>query len=346
MFHQETQADRKWMQLAIAEAKKGLGLTSPNPPVGCVLVREGKLLSKGWHHGDGLPHAERVAIAASENESLLGSTAYVTLEPCSSHGRTGACTDALIQKGIKKVIYGATDPHLSHSGKADLILKKSQIEVQSGCCKKECEELIRPFSKVQRTGLPWVTLKLAMSLDGNLTRPKKEGSWLSSKESLIDVHHLRSEVDAIITSGKTAREDHCSLTIRHVEMKKGKLQPWRVILSNGGSLPEDLPLFKDQFSSRTLVYQKISLEKTLRELVRERGVNHVLLECGGELAAAFLEEGYLDELVIYLCPMLTGQNSPAIGGKGIQELKDRFKLHQLQYTKIGNDMKLRGLLRP
>ena len=180
-------SDEQWMELAIAEARKGVGTTSPNPPVGAVIVKNDTLLGCGWHRKAGEPHAEREAIANVTNEhgssALREATIYVTLEPCSTRGRTPACTDGIIEAGISRVVYGSTDPNPAHVGRADSILSSAGIDVSRLKDTSACDKLIRPFTKVQRTGLPWVILKSAMSLDGRVTRPPGESQWLTSTES-------------------------------------------------------------------------------------------------------------------------------------------------------------------
>jgi len=182
--------DEHWMQEALSEARKGLGLTAPNPSVGAVIVRDGIELSRGWTQKPGQAHAEREALANLTKHSNVpnaqGATIYVTLEPCSTHGRTGACTDALIEAGISKVVYGAKDPNPAHSGAADAILKARGIEVISGIHQSLCEASIRGFAKVQTSGRPWVIAKTAMSLDGRITRPPGESQWLTGAQARED----------------------------------------------------------------------------------------------------------------------------------------------------------------
>jgi len=177
--------DAHWMHLALAEARKGIGKTAPNPPVGAVIVQNDILLGKGWHRAAGQPHAEREAIAdAIRNhgaDSLQGATIYVTLEPCSTHGRTPPCTQGIVDAGIRRVVYATVDRNPDHAGRADAILTDHQISVSSGTCREEAEKILRPFFKVRETGLPWIIWKTAMSLDGRITRPPGEGQWLTGE---------------------------------------------------------------------------------------------------------------------------------------------------------------------
>ncbi len=231
--------DEHWMERALILARKGLGLTTPNPPVGAVIVRDGHEIASGWHHAAGRPHAEREAIsdAAARAVDIRGATIYVTLEPCSSHGRTGACTKALISAGLARVVYGSCDP--KHAGAADAILHEKGIVVESGVRQKKCDWLIRGFSSVQERGRPWVILKSGMSLDGRLTRPPGESQWLTSLESREKVQLLRAEVDAILTSGETVRRDNPVLSLRSpaISPEKNKLGAWSFLNSKEAISP-------------------------------------------------------------------------------------------------------------
>ncbi|MFT5633514.1 MAG: diaminohydroxyphosphoribosylaminopyrimidine deaminase [Rubritalea sp.] len=337
--------DENFMQLALFEARKGLGLTCPNPPVGSVIVRDGEVIARGWHRKAGGPHAEREAIKnAGEGTNLTGATIYVTLEPCSTCGRTAACTDAIIEAGFSRVVYGSRDVNPDHIGAADEILKSVGIEVVSGILEEECEELIRGFSKRMLKGLPWVIAKSAMSLDGRITRPEGEGQWLTGAEARVEAHRIRAEVDAIVVGGKTVRRDDPSLSIRGEAYRSDKEQPWRVVLTQSGrqNLPVDAVVFTDEFKDRTLIHEDMSLESSLRELA-ERGCNTVLLECGGVLMRQFLEQGLVDEVAVFFAPMLTGGGD---FGFGVGEhLKKSLALEKIQVKQLGDDVLFRGVVR-
>lgn len=336
------------MRRAIALAEKGTGLTSPNPTVGAVIVKDGIELGSGWHRKAGEPHAEREAIADAlvhhSEVKLKGSTIYVTLEPCSTKGRTHACTDGILAMGISKVVYGAVDPNPDHAGAADKILKQGGIEVVSGVCREECERLLRPFSKRIKTGLPWVIAKTAMSLDGRTTRPPGEGQWLSNIDSRALVHQIRARVDAIIVGGKTARIDNPRLTIRcdHQSLE-GKVQPWRVVLTHSDrtSLPKDLNLFTDEFKNRTLVYCNKSLEGVLSELA-SKGCNTVLLECGGQLMRQFAEQELIDEYHLFYAPLITSGED--LGFSLGAHFSSSTQLTEISSRQIGNDTYISGVV--
>ncbi|MGJ8675982.1 MAG: bifunctional diaminohydroxyphosphoribosylaminopyrimidine deaminase/5-amino-6-(5-phosphoribosylamino)uracil reductase RibD [Akkermansiaceae bacterium] len=337
-------SDEYWMQLAISEAQKGIGLTSPNPPVGAVIVKDNQLLGQGWHQGAGLPHAEREAIAnvlANHAKSMLiGACIYVTLEPCSTHGRTPPCTQGIIDHGIQRVVYGAKDPNPDHVGRAEKILQQQGIEVNTGICEMECLALIRAFSKKQFTGLPWVILKSAISLDGKITRPPGESQWLTSVESRDHVQKIRFECDAIITGGNTLRTDNPALTIRDKKLleNSAKTQPWRMIItqSKRDSLPTDAQVFNDSFADKTLVQEHGDILEALKTL-SSKGCNQVMVEAGGKLMGAFLDAGLADEVVIFYAPLLTGGDFPGFAG-----LSQEVKLKDSQFIQIGNDVMLRA----
>ena len=325
--------DVRWMRLALDEARKGVGRTAPNPPVGAVIVKHGELLGKGWHRAAGQPHAEREALAAVGD--ARGATIYVTLEPCSTHGRTPPCTKGLIDAGISRVVYACVDRNPDHAGRADELLKTAGIEVLSGVCADEAEQLLRPFFRVRATGLPWVIWKSAMSLDGRITRPPGEGQWLTGETARADVQQLRSTVDAILTSGETMRRDKPALTIRVPELLAGREQPWRVVVTDR---PESLP----SNEPRTLVRPRGNLAEMLHNLVKEQGVLTVMVEAGGVFSAALFEAGLVDEVVVYYAPILCGGPSPALGGAGLRE---SLHLDEIDFQQFGNDIRLRGIVR-
>lgn len=336
--------DKDWMGAALAEARKGIGRTAPNPPVGAVIVKNGVVLGKGWHRAAGLPHAEREALADARElgHEVAGATVYITLEPCSTQGRTPPCVDGLIAAGIKRVVYACTDRNPAHAGRADEILQKAGIKVESGILAAEAEEMLRPFFKVRETGLPWVIWKTAMSLDGRITRPPGEGQWLSGEEARADVQVLRAQVDAILTTGETVRQDRPALTIREPRLLKGRSQPWRVIFTDRpDSLPPDAALFTDEWKERTIMRPRGNPAETLRRLAAEQGVLSCLTEAGGVFSAALFEHGLVDEVVIYQTSFLCGGGAPALAGSFPRSVH----LESLRVEKCGADLRVRGLVK-
>jgi diaminohydroxyphosphoribosylaminopyrimidine deaminase/5-amino-6-(5-phosphoribosylamino)uracil reductase len=338
--------DEYWMQLALEEARKGVGKTAPNPPVGAVIVKHGVLSGSGWHRAAGQPHAEREALADAfekhGRDAVRGSTVYITLEPCSTHGRTPPCTRGLIDAGVARVVYACVDRNPDHAGRADALLTAAGIEVVSGVCREEAEALLRPFFKVRASGLPWVIWKTAMSLDGRLTRPPGESQWLTGEAARADVQQLRATVDAILTTGATVRRDKPALTIREPELLDGRPQPWRVVFSDlPDSLPQDAPLFADEWRDRTLIRPRHDLEASLRKLAKEQGVLTAMTEAGGIFSAALFQAGLVDEVVVYYAPLLCGGPSPALAGAG---LKESLRLVETGFTQLGNDIRFRGVV--
>ncbi|MBK1831989.1 bifunctional diaminohydroxyphosphoribosylaminopyrimidine deaminase/5-amino-6-(5-phosphoribosylamino)uracil reductase RibD [Verrucomicrobiaceae bacterium R5-34] len=336
-----TAYDCKWMQLALREARRGIGLTSPNPAVGAAIVKDGVLLGKGWHQRAGQPHAEREALAdaRSQNHELSGATIYVTLEPCSSHGRTPPCTDGIMEAGITRVVYGAEDPNPAHRGRARELLTAAGVDVCTGVEQAACEHLLRAFAKKQVTGIPWVLVKSAISLDGRITRPPGEGQWLTSAASREQVQALRFESDAIITGGNTLRIDDPALTIRSPHFP-AKPQPWRMVITRGyqANLPAHAKVFTDAYAERTLVQQDGDLLAALKQLA-DRGCNQVMVEAGGVLLGAFLDAGLVDEVAVFYAPMVTGGADAGFAG-----LPREVPLHGHEYQKIGDDVYLRALV--
>ncbi len=334
------------MRLALAEARKGVGKTAPNPPVGALLVKDGVILGSGWHRAAGQPHAEREALADARRshgpDCAKGATLYITLEPCSTHGRTPPCTTGIIEAGVKRVVYACVDRNPAHAGRADEILRSAGIEVLAGVCRAEAERLLRPFFKVRETGLPWVIWKSAMSLDGRITRPPVEGQWLTGEAARADVQRLRATVDAILTSGETVRRDRPALTIREAGLLEGREQPWRVIFTDQPeSLPADAPVLCDAFRSRTLLRPRGDLAGSLRRLAAGQGVLSCLVEAGGVFSAALFEQGLVDEVIVYLAPLLCGGSLPALAGGG---LHPALRLVETEFARIGDDIRLRAIV--
>ena len=327
--------DIRWMQLALTKARNGMGRTAPNPPVGAVIVKDGILLGKGWHRAAGMPHAEREALADTGQKDLRGATLYITLEPCSTQGRTPPCTQGIIDAEIGRVVYACVDRNPDHAGRADFLLHAAGIEVVSGICQEEAEKLLRPFFKVRETGLPWVIWKSAMSLDGRITRPPGEGQWLTGELARADVQKIRATVDAILTSGETVRRDKPALTIRDPELLAGRQQPWRVVVTDR---PESI-VFQGPMD-RTLIRPRGDLSEILRNLVSEQGVLTVMVEAGGVFSAALFEAGLIDEVVVYYAPLLCGGPSPGLGGGGLHE---SLHLEEIDFKQFGDDVRVRGI---
>ncbi|HPR82512.1 MAG TPA: bifunctional diaminohydroxyphosphoribosylaminopyrimidine deaminase/5-amino-6-(5-phosphoribosylamino)uracil reductase RibD [Pontiellaceae bacterium] len=323
-----------FMQRALALAKRGEGLTRPNPPVGAVLVRNGKIISEGFHKKAGGPHAE-VNCLKSASGNLESAILYVTLEPCSTYGRTPPCTDLILSRGIRCVVIGAKDPNPAHAGRGIRILRRAGVEVITGICRTEAETLIAPFAKRILTGMPYVTLKLASTLDGKIADASGKSKWITGPQARARVQELRRSADAIMVGAGTVRADNPSLLPRPA---KGRA-PWRVIV--GTDIPEKSKVLTDEAAGCTLVMDG-SLKKILRSL-GARGVMHVLCEGGGELAGALVRAGLVDEFALFVAPSLLGGNGvPMFGKKGWPLIK--MPLLNLQaLEKCGKDVFIRAL---
>ncbi len=335
--------DIGFMKVALREAMKGKGLTSPNPVVGCIIVKDGKIISKGYHHSAGSPHAEVEAINKAPAKFLKGSTLYVTLEPCSTHGRTSPCADSIVNAGIKRVVYGSKDPNPVHRGKAKRLLKRKGIHVTEGISQESCTKLIRPFRKYITTGLPWVVAKAGMSIDGRLTRPAQESQWLTSKESIADAQKIRGEVDAIIVGAGTIRADDPKLTIRDPNiLKRGKAQPWRVVLTRSGNLSDKAKVFTDRLNDRTLLYKRKSLKAVLKDLAGKYNCMNVMIEGGGKLLGEAFRNQLVDEVCFYIAPRICGTKCTPVADIAFPS---SVQLFDKTVKRIGEDLRVRGLVK-
>jgi diaminohydroxyphosphoribosylaminopyrimidine deaminase / 5-amino-6-(5-phosphoribosylamino)uracil reductase len=332
------QLDERFMRVALQEGRKGLGQTSPNPAVGAVLVRGRRIIARGHHKRAGAKHAEVECLARLPSPVPPDSTLYVTLEPCSTVGRTGRCTDAIIRAGVRRVVIGAIDPNPEHEGRGIDILRKAGIEVRTNVLEAECSALNEAFNKWIVTGLPFVIAKCGMSLDGRLTRPPDEPGWITGAVARRDSHRLRSQVDAIIIGAETARADDPRLTVRGVGRSK---QPWRVVLASSGRLPAGLKLFQDRFKDRTLLYRRKSLRAVLKDL-GEKSVTSVLIEGGGSILGQALDGRLIDKVQIYLGPILTGGPIIAFAGRGAGSSQEALRLQGITYARLGDNVCVAG----
>ena len=306
------------MSRAVALAIRGLGHTRPNPAVGAVIVRGGRIVGEGWHKKAGGDHAEVSAIknAARRGEkSLEGATIYVTLEPCSKPGRVGACTDAIVAAGISRVVYAAVDPNPKNRGKAKRVLAKAGVEcerfVGNKVILKAADDLICDFRKHVLTGMPHVTVKIAMSLDGKICDDRGDAKWISSSGSReITGGTLRERMDAIMVGAETVRRDDPSL-LSHGRRNDDLI---RVVVSKSGNLPKRARIFTDGAPNKTLVFD--DTRKALEELGK-MGVMSVLCEGGLKLARSLAEQGFVDQWLSVLAPVVIGSRpiGKALRGK-------------------------------
>jgi diaminohydroxyphosphoribosylaminopyrimidine deaminase/5-amino-6-(5-phosphoribosylamino)uracil reductase len=364
------------MRLALRLARRGYGTTSPNPMVGAVLVKGGKIIGSGWHHRAGEPHGEIEAIqdATKRGHSIKGSTLYVTLEPCSTHGRTPPCTDAILNACIKRVIIGATDPNPCHRGKAFQILRRAGIKVTAGMLADECAELNEAFNHwiVHRT--PFVTVKAAMTLDGKIATATGESKWITNEKARAYAMKLRQGADAILVGINTILADDPSLTARSLKSKDQSLKSGRshrlrrIILDSQARTPLKAKVLNDEYAhlttsvvSRSAPAKRVSeLSKRanvivapgnsrsgidLRWLLRRLGsenVTSLLVEGGGEVNASFLLQGLAQRVAFFYAPKILGGRDSirAVAGNGIMRLDQAIKLNSVEYRMLGVDLLL------
>jgi len=326
------------MREALREAKKSLGQTSPNPAVGAVLVQRDKVVARGHHRRAGLPHAEVECLRGFKRAVPKDAVLYVTLEPCSSIGRTGACTDAIVRAGIKTIVIGATDPNPRHRGRGIEILQNAGVEVRSGILAEKCARLNEAFNKWIATGIPFVIAKCGMSLDGRLTQPSREGRWITSAAARKDAQKLRSEVDAILVGAETIRTDNPQLTVRGVRTTR---QPVRVVITRSGKLPNRARIFTDRDRKKTLIYRDEPLAAVLADLGKKNVVS-LLIEGGGEVLGHALDQRLIDKVQVYIAPIFTGGGIPAFGATGTGATSESARLDRIRFDKIGPDLCVSG----
>jgi diaminohydroxyphosphoribosylaminopyrimidine deaminase / 5-amino-6-(5-phosphoribosylamino)uracil reductase len=333
-----SERDEKFMRAALNEARKALGQTSPNPAVGAVLVVGHRIVAKGHHRGAGRDHAEIECLRNFRAPVPARATLYVTLEPCSTTGRTAPCTDAILKAGVRNMVVGAIDVNPRHSGKGMVQLRNAGVSVREGVLADECAQINEAFNKWIVTGRPFVIAKCGMSLDGRLTRPAGESRWITEMPARRHANQLRACVDAILVGAETVRVDNPRLTMRGIRRAR---QPWRVVLTRSGKLPQHAHLFSDRFRSRTLTYQRKSLVAVLKNL-GERGVTSVLIEGGGEMLGQALDARLVDKVQLYLGPILTGGSVIAFPGRGAENAANALRLRRVSYRQIGESVYITG----
>ncbi len=309
-------------------------MTRPNPPVGAVLVQDGKIISEGFHKRAGSAHAE-VNCLKSVVGTLQSATLYVTLEPCSTTGRTPPCIDLILERGIRRVVIGCKDLNPAHAGRGLRKLRRAGVDVTLGVCRKEAEALIAPFAKRMLTGLPYVTLKLGVTFDGRIADSSGASQWITGPQARKRVQEMRRAADAVMVGAGTVRADNPSLLPRPA---KGRA-PWRVIV--GSDIPKKSNVLTDEAADRTLVLDG-SLKKVLCDLAK-RDVMHVLCEGGGELAGSLIRADLVDEFAIFMAPsLLGGAGVPMIGKKG-WALANMPRLSFQTLEKCGEDVFIRAV---
>ncbi|MCR5381026.1 MAG: bifunctional diaminohydroxyphosphoribosylaminopyrimidine deaminase/5-amino-6-(5-phosphoribosylamino)uracil reductase RibD [Lentisphaeria bacterium] len=336
--------DESYMKEALKEARKGWGLTSPNPMVGAVVVRDGVIVGRGYHHGAGLPHAEPNALADAGGRTV-GATLYVTLEPCCTYGRTPPCTEAIKKAGIRRVVVGCTDCNPKHAGRGLAILHEAGIDVVSGICEKECLELNAAFFWWISTGRPYVRLKMAMTLDGKIATAGGDSKWITGTAARRYVQKLRRGSDAIMVGGETVRKDDPELIVR--EPKGWNRQPVRIVWTSKPSLPDGCKLLNGNGGPVELAkpmarHEWLSFLKKLGG----RGMMSLLMEGGGELAGCALKAGIVNEIDFFVAPKILGGRGsrPVVGWENPSSLAESLAVKELRMRRFGDDLLVIGRL--
>lgn len=330
------------MELALASSDAVRGTTSPNPPVGAVILdRDGALAGAGATRPPGGPHAEVVALAEA-GERARGGTAYVTLEPCAHTGRTPPCTDALLAAGVRRVHYAVADPNPIAAGGAD-VLRAAGVEVVTGPGTEAVERgPLRAWLHYARTGRPHVTWKYAATLDGRSAAADGTSRWISSAASRAQVHELRARVDAIVAGTGTVRADDPALTARRPDGSLAERQPLRVVVGTG-EIPAEARVLDG--TARTVRVRTHDPDEVLKVLA-ERGVVDVLLEGGPVLAGAFVAAGRVDRVIAYVAPALLGAGPAALGDAGVSTITGMHRWVVEEVTMSGGDVRIGMILSP
>ncbi|MER5172781.1 bifunctional diaminohydroxyphosphoribosylaminopyrimidine deaminase/5-amino-6-(5-phosphoribosylamino)uracil reductase RibD [Thioclava kandeliae] len=354
------QADERFMRLALSLARRGLGNTWPNPAVGCVLVKDGVIVGRGWTQPGGRPHAERHALAQA-GEAAHGATAYVTLEPCSHYGHTPPCSLGLIEAGVARVVSAQTDPDPRVAGRGHAMLREAGITVTEGTLEAEARALQAGFLSRIEHGRPWLALKLATSFDGRIALSNGQSQWITSAQARAHVHALRAEFDAVMVGGETARADDPLLTVRNFTPIR---QPVRVVAASRLDLPRarlagsvsDAPLWlvhgpdapaeaRAYWHGQGADLTQVPLgaggldPKALMAALGAAGLTRVFCEGGGRFAAALMQAGLVDELIGFTAgKVLGGDGRAALGPMGLEALDQAPHYQLVSQREIGGDV--------
>lgn len=355
-------ADESYIQLVIELAKKGEGSVSPNPLVGCVILKDNRIIGAGYHQKFGDDHAEINAINSSA-ESLEGTTLYVNLEPCSHYGKTPPCVERIIKEKIKRVVIGTLDSNPLVSGNGVKALKKAGVEVKVGVLERECAELNKFFFKFIKNKTPYVTLKAAQTLDGMIADRNNYSAWISSSESRKYVHWMRARYDAVMIGSETALIDNPKLTVRLVEGRN----PYRIVLDSNLKLKYDLHLFKYNSDKKTVVVTseinkpkqikinklkklgvkvlfvkpdskgRMKLKSVLKELSKLQ-ISSVLVEGGSKIYSAFIKQNLFDDIYLFVSPKILGNGLSTFSEFKSNKLGSAAKLNVKRTQQIGDDV--------
>jgi diaminohydroxyphosphoribosylaminopyrimidine deaminase / 5-amino-6-(5-phosphoribosylamino)uracil reductase len=360
--------DQYYMRLALREARKGLGKTSPNPCVGAVIVKNNEILAKGYHKKAGTPHAEIHALRQA-GDRAGGATLYVTLEPCNHTGKTPPCSHAVAAAGISRVVAGMEDPNPLVHGSGFAYLQEQGIQTVSGILEEECRRINQPFIKYIATGLPWLVMKAGVSLDGRLNYQRGMSGWITGEKAAKKVHRLRSQYDAILVGGNTIRIDNPSLNVR----LPGKIRkdPVRIILDSKLSLPLAAKVFHLDSTAPTWVFCGPQADQHVREelsalgiivytvdsgkggldlrnvlqTLGRLGITSVLVEGGARIHGSFLRERLYDYAHIFVGTVFAGEGgAPLLQGYGVNGFNEATRLKDMHYEKMGMDVMISGTI--
>lgn len=362
----DTLDDSYYMRIAIHLARRGIGKTSPNPMVGAVIVANGKIIGQGYHKKCGDHHAEINAINSAK-KNIKGSTFYITLEPCSHYGRTPPCVDALIQENPGRVVVGSLDPNPEVNGKGVKILRSKGIKVDVGICESECMQLNEHYFKFIKTGMPYITVKYAQTLDGRIATKSGDSQWISSEASRRYVHRLRSMNQGIMVGAGTVVADNPQLTVRHVRGKN----PFRIIVDSKLRIPIKSYVLTDANVCLTIIattssaptvkitaIKKLGVEVwvarkerngrvSLRDLLKKLGkreIVSVLVEGGSEVITSLLKANLVDKMIIPIAPKIIGKGLEAIGDLKINKINNAIKFSSFKTMKKGDDIIFEGTI--
>jgi diaminohydroxyphosphoribosylaminopyrimidine deaminase/5-amino-6-(5-phosphoribosylamino)uracil reductase len=360
-----TSQDFEMMSRALKLAKRGIYTTAPNPNVGCVIVRDGEIVGEGHHHRAGEPHAEVHAMRMA-GDKAEGATAYVTLEPCSHFGRTPPCAEGLIKAKVARVICAMEDPNPKVAGRGFQMLRDAGVEVQVGLLESEAIDLNKGFIKFMQTGMPYVQLKMAASLDGQSALNNGQSQWITSPKARQDVQRYRALSGGILSTSKTVIDDNASLNVRWGDLpcsvqtqysQDEVRQPPRVILDRQSQLNDDLKLFNTD-GERIIVSQggdmapeldengQIDLATTLKAVASEYHINHLWVEAGATLASSLIKANLVDELIVYLAPKLMGSDGRGlIGALGLTEMAQVIDLTITDVRMVGVDIRITATIK-
>lgn len=364
--------DETFIRDTLNLARRAAGLTQTNPMVGAVIVQNGRdgplIVGRGYHRGFGLPHAEIEAIADARKNGhhrLSGMTLYVNLEPCCHFGKTPPCTDAIVRERFAKVVCGTKDPFALVAGKGISTLRASGVKVVCGVLESECRMVNRFFFKNVETGLPWVGVKWAQSLDGRTAAPDGRSRWISSRDSRRIVHELRGEYDAVLVGSGTVLADDPQLTVRHIEGRN----PWRIILDGPLRIPATARVFRRDGKAVVLTYPSASVKKKralarrgvtilemrsgrkdaladgLRRLLAEYRIASVLVEGGSDTVSRLFRHKLIDEVYAFVAPMVLGQGLPAVDATLTPSIRGAVRFEQILWQPVAEDVFFRGVVK-